>query len=453
MGESAPLAVGTLLKGRYEIVRRIAGGGMAWVYEAREHMPGQVHTWAIKELRADGSAVSQAEARRLFEQEANILVRLKHPNLPEVSAFFEERGRWYLVMEFVPGVSLARRLEEANAPLLPGDVLEWAIQICDVLHYLHSQPQPVIFRDLKPSNVMVTPAGWVKLIDFGIARTFKQGQDRDTFTMGSENYAAPEQWGKAQTDARADLYALGATMYHLLTNVAPLPAYVPTPQVPLRAHNPAVPLALAAVVERAMQPDREKRFQSAAEMGAALWGCLNGWERRQLRARLAALRQREGHLGEPTPHEAPHAGQSALGATLRGERCPSCGAQNRPAARYCRACGAPLGAAPSAHLALIEPALAPLDVPLGEGVLLLGRRGGARPVHLDLSPYDPQGYVSRNHAAVASRRGTHHLIDLGSTNGSFVNDQRLAPHIPRRLQDGDRIRLGRVVLEFREKGG
>jgi len=455
MAESTPLAVGTLLKGRYEIVRRIAGGGMAWVYEARERLPdGSARTWAIKELRADGSAGNLAEARHLFEQEANILVHLKHPNLPEVSAFFEEGGRWYLVMEFVPGVSLARRLEEANAPLLPSEVLEWALQICDVLEYLHGQPQPVIFRDLKPSNVMVTPFGLVKLIDFGIARTFKQGQARDTFTMGSENYAAPEQWGQAQTDARADLYALGATMYHLLTNTAPLPAYVPAPQAPARERNPAVPAPLAAVVERAMAPDREKRFQSAAEMSAALWGCLTLWERRQLRARLMALRQERALLHEATPLE--RGFRSNLPARQgypSGKVCPFCGVRNREEARYCRSCGTPMDAADSARLILVEPAGISLEFALrDEGAALLGRRGGARPVHLDLSPYDPQGYVSRNHATIASRQGVHHLIDLGGVNGTFVNGQRLTPRTPQRLYHGDRIRLGRVVLEFRQKG-
>lgn len=440
--ETIPLAIGTLLKGRYKIVRRIAGGGMAWVYEAREcRAEGDTRTWAIKELRADGHVGDLDEARRLFEQEATLLVRLRHPNLPEVNAFFEENGRWYLVMEFVPGVPLARRLEEAKAPLLPNEVLEWVLQICDVLDYLHSQPQPIIFRDLKPSNVMVTPAGLIKLIDFGIARTFKVGQARDTFTMGSENYAAPEQWGKAQTDARADLYALGATMYHLLTNTAPLPAYVPTPQVPLRERNPAIPAALAVVVERAMQPEREKRFQSAAEMRSALWDCLSLWERRQMRARLEILRQgafsREAAL--PTPPRLP------------GEACPACGALGRPGARYCAHCGACLGE--SARLALVEPSERLECVLASEGAMLIGRYDGTRPVHLDLSKYDPQGYISRVHAAVASRQGAYHIIDLGSTNGTFVNGQRLVPHNPRQLRHGDRIRLGQIVLEFRRKTG
>ena len=213
-----------------------------------------------------------------------------HPNLPRVAAYFEEQGRVYLVMEFVQGESLEKRLEQANAPLLEGQVVDWAIQVCEVLAYLHEQPTPIIFRDMKPSNVMVTPQDRIKLIDFGIARTYKVGKRKDTVTMGSENYAAPEQWGKSQTDARADIYGLGATMYHLLTNVPPLPAFVPTPRVPIQQYNPAVTAATVAVVEKAMAENRDKRFASAREMQSALLDCLSRPERRRVEAVLQQVR-------------------------------------------------------------------------------------------------------------------------------------------------------------------
>jgi serine/threonine-protein kinase len=263
--------LGTNLKGRYHVTRLVAGGGMAWVYEVEEHRAdGSRVVWAMKELRVDADDThTLAESRAMFAQEANILVALDHPNLPQVSAFFDEQGRSYLIMEFIHGESLEKRLERANAPLLESQVLDWAVQVCDVLSYLHGQPQPVIFRDLKPSNVMVTLEGRVKLIDFGIARTFKSGKSRDTVTMGSENYAAPEQWGQAQTDARADIYGLGATMYHLLTNVPPLPAFVPTPRVPVAQYNAAVSDATVALIERAMSTDRTGRYPTAAAMRAA----------------------------------------------------------------------------------------------------------------------------------------------------------------------------------------
>jgi serine/threonine protein kinase len=444
------------------VVRWVAGGGMAWVYEVQERLPGgRIRTWVLKELRADGDAAAQEEARRLFVQEAHILVDLSHPNLPEVSAFFEEAGGHYLVMEFVRGESLARRLEEARAPLLQNQVLDWAIQICDVLAYLHAQPRPVIFRDLKPSNVMVTPEGLVKLIDFGIARTFKRGQERDTVTMGSENYAAPEQWGKAQTDARADLYALGATMYHLLTNSAPLPAYVPAQRPPLRQHNGAVSGQTALVVAQAMQPDREGRFQSANEMREALWDCLPRWERLQAKARQDSLRRRAAASAISgartsavataiTPDAAPGK-PPAASQHLSSKACPCCQAANRAKARYCRRCGAFLGMAPIVSLALLEPAQAQQESLLQNTITLIGRRGGARPADLDLTSYDPSGYVSRNHATVTSHRGAYHIVDLESANGTFVNEERLSPRQPRLLRPADRIRVGRVVLEFRQR--
>lgn len=460
VASTVPLAAGAWLKNRYRVARWVAGGGMAWVYEVQERLPdGRARTWALKELRADGDAASQEEARRLFEQEARLLVGLSHPNLPEVSAFFEEGGRHYVVMEFVRGESLAKRLEAAHAPLLQNQVLDWAIQICDVLSYLHTRPQPVIFRDLKPSNVMITPEGAVKLIDFGIARTFKRGQERDTVTMGSENYAAPEQWGQAQTDPRADLYALGATMYHLLSNVAPLPAYVPGRRTPLRAHNGAVSERTAAVVERAMQPDRERRFQSAEEMRQALLACLPRWERLQYGARQALWR-RSSAMPPPAPSASPAApsaspaAPSASPATYSSPACPTCGVANRAVARYCRRCGAALPSAAlgsAGSLALLEPGEARLEYLLQRQSTLLGRPGGARAVNLDLSPYDPQGYVSRNHATVTYHGGACHVVDLDSANGTFVNEERLSPRQPRRLRPGDRIRLGRVVFEFRQR--
>ena len=236
-----PLAIGTVLNGQYRIIRLVGGGGMAWVYQVEELPAGSGILWALKELRPQTEdKTERAVARRLFEQESRLLRDLDHVNIPKIAGFFEEKGRACLVMEFVWGESLEKRLDATNAPLLETDVLKWAIQLCDALQYLHSLQPPIIFRDMKPSNVMVTNTGLVKLIDFGIARTYKAGKKRDTVAMGSENYAAPEQWGKGQTDARSDLYALGATMYHLLANMAPTPAFLPSEPLPLGNYNGAI---------------------------------------------------------------------------------------------------------------------------------------------------------------------------------------------------------------------
>jgi hypothetical protein len=478
MMDTKPLAVGTILKGRYRIARLVAGGGMAWVYEVREALPDGERTWAMKELRADAEDVhTLEEGRQLFAQEANILVRLSHPNLPRVTAYFEEGTRSYLVMEFIYGESLEKRLDRAGAPLLEAEVLDYAVQICGVLTYLHTRPDPVIFRDMKPSNVMVTLASQVKLIDFGIARTYKLGKRRDTVTMGSENYAAPEQWGKAQTDARADIYGLGATMYHLLTNVPPLPAFVPTPRVPMQQYNPAIHDATAAVVERAMAEERERRYATAQEMQEALLACMSRGQRRRMEALLAQNATVASTMGHATASSPPRgqrrqpAPETTGGVSVGGaprqasarasdrtrtalpgdgdaKLCPRCGVDNRAPARFCRGCGHMFVAPPPPVLELIEPPRARWEYPLGAPSVLVGRRGGRLPVDLDLEFYDPEGYVSRNHARIEQGQRRFTITDVHSANGTFVNDERLTPDQPRALRQGDRIRMGRVVLAF-----
>ncbi|MEN6480355.1 MAG: protein kinase [Anaerolineales bacterium] len=464
--DTKPLSNGTILKNRYQVLRLIAGGGMAWVYQVQEQRPdGTGVLWALKELRLDvDDAGTLAEARRLFEQEANILVRLSHPTLPQVAAFFTENGRSYLVMEFIHGTSLQKRLDAACGPLLQAEVLPYAIQVCDVLSYLHAQPSPVIFRDLKPSNIMVTPAGQVKLIDFGIARTFKQGQAHDTVSMGSENYAAPEQWGRAQSDGRADIYGLGATLYHLLAGVPPLPAFVPGPQPSLSSQNPAVSPELVRVIETAMQPDRERRYPTAAHLRQALLECLPLFERLRYRGAAPAGR---------VEASAPIAPAAATAVADR-QYCPVCGGSNLSHARFCRHCGQPLAAAVaiepasamaaepaaslsaslSAELVVVEPAGSGWRIALAQPRLLLGRPHGQRPIDVDFSALDPNAYVSRNHALIEVVPGGHTLTDLGSANGTLVNGVRLQPQRPVLLRDGDRIVMGKLGLQYRiRKGG
>jgi eukaryotic-like serine/threonine-protein kinase len=466
--DTAPLSVGTLLKNRYRVTRLVGGGGMAWIYEIEDQAPGGERcVRALKELRANGDgaqneAALRDEAEALFRQEADILVRLAHPNLPRVHAFFQEQGRSYLVMEFVYGESLAKKLEMARAPLLESQVLDWAIQIAGVLAYLHSRPQPIIFRDIKPSNVMVTLDGRVRLVDFGIARLYKAGKQRDTVSMGSENYAAPEQWGKAQSDPRADIYGLGATLYHLLTNVAPLPAFVPGERIPARQYNPALSASTVAVIERAMAPDREARYASADEMQQALIACLSRTERRRVLQRLAeqgdercATPPPSTVVANPTLPEADESGSIEIKPERRAmpahleQVCPGCGALRDGQARFCRHCGHNFVPPLPPVLAILEPAGAHWEMPLNHPDVLIGRRNGCLPVDLDLGFYDPEGYSSRNHARIQALNRRYQIIDLQSANGTYVNDERLAPHQPHWLRQGDRIRVGKVLLEFR----
>lgn len=447
--ERGPLPNGTVLKKRFTITRLIAGGGMAWVYQVQEQRDdGSVQIWAMKEIRLDGGdPKAEAEAGQLFEQEALILARLNHPNLPKVAAYFGEGGRSYLVMEFVPGESLKKRQQVANAPILETQALDWAIQICDVLTYLHEQNPPVIFRDMKPSNVMVTPEGRIKLIDFGIARTYKQGKLKDTLAMGSENYAAPEQWGKAQSDARADVYGLGATLYHLLTNVPPVPAFVPTSSVPLRQYNPAVSEATARVVEGAMSKEREQRYPSAAALRQALVECLPEYERKQVQQAPVAPRP-------APPQPAPAAKPAPVAKPALQKPCPRCQTFNLDAARFCRRCGFSFGGLRPAFVRIIQPPGVTWEMPIRGRSLLVGRQeedaadaAGAIP-YLDLSFYDPHGYVSRRHAVIMLDGEGYAISDLGSGNGSLVNGARIAPHQPRKLYHGDEVQLGHIKLRF-----
>jgi tRNA A-37 threonylcarbamoyl transferase component Bud32 len=256
------------LQNHYLILSTIGKGGMAAVYKATELTTGQ--TVAIKEMSQDGLSPDELhEALSSFTFEAETLRRLRHANLPRVYESFSEGGRHYLVMDFIEGETLEQRLQAAGGQPLPeAEVLGWARQLCDVLGYLHGQRPPIIFRDLKPANVMVTADDRIYLIDFGIARVFAPGRTRDTQVLGTPGFAPPEQYGKLQTDARADIYALGCTLYQLLS--AYDPATTPFSLPPLSSRNPRISPAVQQAIERATKLDRETRFPTVADFGREL---------------------------------------------------------------------------------------------------------------------------------------------------------------------------------------
>jgi serine/threonine protein kinase len=251
------------LAGVYIISGAVGQGGMAAVYQATDiRNTTQV---AIKEMSQDSLAPSELqEALTAFVQEAEMLMGLRHKGLPRVSGHFSEGSRHYLVMEYIEGKTLEQRQSAAGGKALPErDVLAWADQICDVLTYLHNRRPPIIFRDLKPANIMVTSSGRIKLIDFGIARVFVPGRTRDTQVLGTPGYAPPEQYGKAQTDPRADVYALGCTLYQLLSGYDP--ASTPFALPPLNTRNSLVSPHVQVAIERATKLDRESRFRTVAD--------------------------------------------------------------------------------------------------------------------------------------------------------------------------------------------
>jgi serine/threonine protein kinase len=258
------LPANSMLNNRYLILRKVGHGGMAAVYQAADtQQPGTM--WAIKEM--SDAALSNVQERdyamRAFQQEAHLLRSLVHPNLPRVIDAFTQGGKHYLVMEFVPGETLQVLLERRAGPFSEAEVLPWALQLCDVLDYLHNQEPKIIFRDIKPSNIMLTPQEKIKLIDFGIARFFKPGKSKDTLALGTPGFAAPEAVS-GQTDERSDIYSLCATLHHLLTGHDPIKAMFNIP--PARQLNPAITENMDRILMRGLQNERDLRWRSAADM-------------------------------------------------------------------------------------------------------------------------------------------------------------------------------------------
>jgi serine/threonine protein kinase len=211
-----------LLKQRYLILGQVGKGGFSAVYMAEDNQFAN-RLVAVKEMSQSGlSPQAIIEATDAFKQEALMLAGLKHPHLPSIYDHFSEAGRWYFAMDFIEGETLEEHLNNTQGKRLPvGEVLQIGIDLCGVVGYLHTRQPTIIFRDLKPANIILTPEGHLYLIDFGIARLFKPGQSKDTIAFGSPGYAAPEQYGKTQSTPRADIYSLGATLHQLLTGNDP----------------------------------------------------------------------------------------------------------------------------------------------------------------------------------------------------------------------------------------
>ncbi len=257
-----------MLHKRYLVQRVVGQGGMGAVYQAKDLKRQSV--CAIKEMGLSMIPEDEVEqAIQNFKIEAKILWGLNHPNLPSFTGFFQERQRYYLVMEYIDGTTLEHLLEEHGAPFPERRVLGWARQLCDVLEYLHTHNPPIIFRDMKPGNIMLTHDGQIKLIDFGIARFFRTTTARDTQMLGTPGFAPPEQYGKAQTDERSDIYSLAMTLFQLLTNTLPETGFG---LKDIRAINPRISSTVAHALEKAAAVDADMRYNNVAEFRRALLG-------------------------------------------------------------------------------------------------------------------------------------------------------------------------------------
>ncbi|HUN23572.1 MAG TPA: protein kinase [Anaerolineales bacterium] len=266
------LTIHSILADRYRILQVIAQGGQGRVYLAADTRLSERRV-AVKELLINEATQTRAQAAiNFFKTEASMLAQLRHPNLPVIFDYFTSGENTYLVMEYIEGKTLANLMSESPLGLPENQVRDWANQLIDVINFLHAQNPPIIFRDLKPANIMLDKHGHIKLIDFGIARVFKEvrGPSQDTIIAGTPGYLPPEQYGNSQTDARSDLYALAVTLLVLLTGIEPGHYGFQLP--PVRSLRPDVSQQMESALNGALRFDPAQRFSTVRHFGEILNG-------------------------------------------------------------------------------------------------------------------------------------------------------------------------------------
>lgn len=259
-------SVGQVIDDKYEILKLIGQGGMSRVYLAMDKRLNK--QWAIKEIEKRAKDKNNEIVIQSAIAEANLIKQLDHPAIVRIVDIIDNGDVIYIIEDYIEGETLSSVLETQGAQ--PQElVIEWAMQICEALEYLHTRKPPIIYRDMKPANVMIKPDGNIKVIDFGIAREYKDQSLADTVSLGTKGYAAPEQFGgKGQTDARTDVYCLGVTLYHLLTGQNPCEP--PYEIYPIRHWNPQLSAGLEAIIQKCTQLNPDDRYQSCAELLYAL---------------------------------------------------------------------------------------------------------------------------------------------------------------------------------------
>jgi serine/threonine-protein kinase len=450
------LAPGIILNNRYEIVRKIGGGGMGAVYLALDRNLGGVER-AVKEMvQSSIEEEQQKKAVEDFKRESMILTTLDHPSIPTIYDYFfdEAASRFYLVMKYVSGGDLAARLRATPGGRIDEKtVTEWAAQIIDVLNYLHSLPAKIVYRDLKPSNVMIDGnTGRIMLIDFGIARSINQAEKGVT-AVGTMGYAPPELFS-GQVEPRSDIYSLGSTMFHLLTGADPQnnPLLIfdfqknPRP----RQINPQLSDQMERILMRAVEYNAEARFASAAELSQVLTDHLENLRNGAVTYGVTEI-----------PAAVSLANQTVF--------CGFCGQRIVATDLYCAFCGskqpiaqqgvhAEIYARSGVTAKLVVDGTSELQAPvfsLEKNDNIVGRRDPQANIfpEVDLSRFDPQTKISRRHARIWNEGGTFLVEDLGSSNGTVLvpsldGSVRLQPHHPHPIGNGDRLRLGDTTLHF-----
>lgn len=258
--------VGQVIDDKYEILKLVGRGGMSKVYLAMDKRLNK--QWAVKEIEKRAKDGNNEVVIQSAIAEANLIKQLDHPAIVRIVDIIDNGNVIYIIEDYIEGETLSTILEE-NGPQPQEAVIDWAKQICEALEYLHTRKPPIIYRDMKPGNVMLKPDGNIKVIDFGIAREYKDKSLADTVSLGTKGYAAPEQFGgQGQTDARTDIYCLGVTLYHLLTGQNPCEP--PYEIYPIRHWNPQLSAGLEAIIQKCTQLNPDDRYQSCTELLYAL---------------------------------------------------------------------------------------------------------------------------------------------------------------------------------------
>jgi serine/threonine-protein kinase len=441
----------TVLNSRYEIVRRIGGGGMGAVYLAKDRNLGDAPR-AVKEMvEVHLDPVQHEKAIGDFKRESLLLTSLEHPSIPTIYDYFydEKSNRFYLVMKYISGGDLASRMRSSPGGRLDEKtVADWGMQVADVLEYLHSRPKAIIYRDLKPANLMIDGnSGRVMLIDFGIARWVTK-QEKGVTAVGTMGYAPPELFS-GRVEPASDVYSLGATMFHLLTGSDPqdnpLLIFDFTKNPRPRQIAPSLSSEMEQILMRSVEYKPEDRFRTAGEM------------RNELAMHLERLMSGRVSYGAPAPQLG---GETVQVQTVY---CGFCGGRIAADDVFCAHCGARqpqsgVGSSAMLHTArptakLVVAGTTELDASfiLQKDSNLLGRTDPHSNIfpEIDLSRFDPETKVSRRHARIWLEGETFLVEDLGSVNGTVINDSvRLAPRQPRVLDSGDKLRVGETTLHF-----
>lgn len=282
---------GSLFAGRYRIVSKVGEGGFAMIYKAQD-LDNHHRSVAVKQINLSMLTPQEMiEATDAYNREVLHLSTLKHGSLPRLHDVFTGPDAWYIVMDFIPGETLEERLKKTYRRRMSAQkVIDTGIALCDVLAYLHAQHPPIIFRDVKPANVMLTRRGRIYLIDFGIARRYVPGRKKDTGTLGSPGYAAPEQYGKAQTSEQTDIYGLGATLQTLLTGKEPLEISISSEKQKRRMQK-RIPRRMQPLLQSMLDPDRSQRPRSMGEVKEQLQRLSSRPRHQKMRRVLSSMRK------------------------------------------------------------------------------------------------------------------------------------------------------------------